>query len=76
MKEKIEKLLKEIEEREEYLNRQYDEAISDKSEDYYLGKWFEVNSIRRSLQEILKKYKDNSLKDLIIKEIIKYKRGE
>lgn len=26
--------------------------------------------------EILKKYKDNSLKDLIIKEIIKYKRGE
>lgn len=54
MKEKIEKLLKEIEEREEYLSNQYDEAISEESEDYYLAKWYEVNSIRRSLQEILK----------------------
>lgn len=53
MKEKIEKLIEELEKKEEYLNSRYEITPTEESKDYYLGKWFEVNMIRRELQEIL-----------------------
>lgn len=53
MKEKIEKLIEELEKKECYLQTRYEETPSEENENYYLGKWFEVNMIRKELQEIL-----------------------
>ena len=54
MKEKIKKLIEELEERESYLDSRYSKYYeSEQLSDYYLGKWYEVNMIKRELQEIL-----------------------
>lgn len=53
MKDKILKLIEELEKQESYLISKYEEAISDENEDYFMGKWFEVNKIRKELQVIV-----------------------
>lgn len=53
MEEKIEKLIEKLEEREDYLIYRYEEAVNEETEDYYMGKWSEVNKLRKELQEIL-----------------------
>ena len=56
MKDKILKLIEELEKQESYLISKYEEAISDENEDYFMGKWFEVNKIRKEL--LGKKFKE------------------
>ena len=56
MKERLVKLIKEMEERKEYLDKRYDEANMyghTESAEYYLGKWGEVNNYLQELEAIL-----------------------
>lgn len=53
MKEEIKKLIEKLILREDYLIYRYEEAVNEETEDYYMGKWYEVNKLRKELQEIL-----------------------
>lgn len=52
MKEKLKKLIKEIKEKEEML-LEYTFQTTGTSNEYWLGKWSEVKTIREKLEEIL-----------------------
>ena len=53
MEKEIEKLIKKLEEREEYLNYMEETARRLDEKDYYVGKWYEVNRIIKELKGLL-----------------------
>lgn len=53
MKEKVIKLLNEVKERELYLYGKLENCLNQKENEYWLGKWHEVNIIRAELEKIL-----------------------
>lgn len=53
MKKELEELIEKLKEREEYLLNKEEITSNKETKDYYLGKWYEVNRIRTSLEEII-----------------------
>lgn len=53
MKEKLLKLLAKIKEQELYLSERIDSTISKSENEIFIGKWYEVQKIRKELEEIL-----------------------